>query len=139
MATRQDDITKQEREIILLDIKKRRINHPYSDTLNADILVYQLEEIMAEKLRALFERTRPRDIYDVWFMNDKSDNGIISEIFAEKCRFKNVIPELDSIIKRREDFKNSWVNSLGHQLKELPDFDSTFDIVVNLIGEIIEK
>ena len=78
------DVTKIDREIILLDLEKREINHPYSDALKADVLVYQLEEIIAEKLRALFERTRPRDMYDVWYMIDKSDKRIISKIFVEK-------------------------------------------------------
>ncbi|NJE13855.1 nucleotidyl transferase AbiEii/AbiGii toxin family protein [Thermococcus sp. LS2] len=29
---------------------------------------YSLEEIFAEKLRSLFQRTRPRGLYDVWYL-----------------------------------------------------------------------
>jgi predicted nucleotidyltransferase component of viral defense system len=133
------DVTRKDREMIMLNIRKRKINHPYSDVLSNRIMVYQLEEIIAEKLRSLFERTRPRDMYDIWCLIEKLDKEIIKDIFLAKCRFKNVIPDIDSVYKRRDDFKNSWISSLNHQLKVLPNFDPTFDAVVNLIGEVIGK
>ena len=45
----------------------RRVLHPYPDELPVDSLVqtYSMEELIAEKVRALVERTRPRDLYDV--------------------------------------------------------------------------
>ncbi len=29
-------------------------------------------------------------------------------------------------MERKDDFSSAWVNSLGHQLKDLPDFDPIF-------------
>jgi len=59
------DLTNDEK--IVLKPEERAIYHPYSDTLNdrTTISAYCLEEIFAEKLRALTERLRPRDLYDV--------------------------------------------------------------------------
>ena len=65
------DITNEGCEKILLPLSVRRIIHPYSDTLEAEIRVYALEEILAEKIRSLFQRTRPRDLYDVWCLWDR--------------------------------------------------------------------
>jgi len=56
---------------------KRRIIHEYGEPLEAQVLVYALEEIVAEKLRAILQhvaklkergwsRSRARDYYDLW-------------------------------------------------------------------------
>lgn len=47
----------------------RRISHPYSDSLSkTQVLCYSATELFGEKLRALAERCRPRDLYDVVHM-----------------------------------------------------------------------
>jgi len=63
------DITKRENEVVILPLEKRKIIHPYSDDCKAEVLTYSLEEIFAEKIRSLFQRTRPRDLYDVWYLS----------------------------------------------------------------------
>lgn len=127
------DITKTKREIILLPIEKKSIIHPYSDDYKAEIIAYSLEEIVAEKARALFERTRPRDLYDVWYLWDMVNKEKVLELLEEKCRFKAVISNTSSIIDRKSDFDNAWVVTLRHQLKQLPDFNKTFDKVLGII------
>jgi predicted nucleotidyltransferase component of viral defense system len=46
---------------------RREVFHPYSDRPEGGIWAncYAYEEAFGEKLRALGERTRPRDLYDV--------------------------------------------------------------------------
>lgn len=69
------EVTVDER--ILTPVEKRRVIHEYGEPLEAEVQVYSLEEIVAEKLRAilqqadLFERrgwirSRARDYYDLW-------------------------------------------------------------------------
>lgn len=127
------DFTRPDMEKVLVPPLKKRIIHPYSDDCIFEVFVYTLEEIMAEKVRSLFERTRPRDLYDVWYFRDKLDKKIVSEIFSEKCKLKKLKPDIDSIIERREDFYNAWENSLGHQLKTLPEFSETYDVVLKKV------
>ena len=67
------DITQSGNEEILLPLSKRMIIHPYSDNLEAEMKVYSLEEMVAEKVRSLFQRTRPRDLYDVWYLWNNVD------------------------------------------------------------------
>lgn len=54
-------------ECIVLDPDRRQVHHPYSDRPADGIAVttYSFEEVFAEKIRALAERLRPRDLYDV--------------------------------------------------------------------------
>lgn len=129
------DITKFEQEKILLSINKKRIIHPYSDKLEAEIHAYSLEEIMAEKIRSLFQRTRPRDLYDVWYLWDKIDKKLVFNIIYEKFRIKDVDINLKDFEQRKDDFRNAWESSLKHQLKELPDFEKVFESV----GKEVEK
>lgn len=60
------DLTQDE---LIADIPLRRdLHHDYSDAFNPAprILCYCLNEIFAEKIRALYERNgRARDVYDV--------------------------------------------------------------------------
>ena len=60
----------------------------------------------------------------------------VNEIFIEKYQFKGMEPDLDSFLKRKDDFKNSWENSLGHQLKKLPDFYETYDKVAMILRRL---
>lgn len=127
------DLTKPDQEKIMLLLEKRPILHPYSDDCFGSVLIYSIQEIMSEKIRALFERTRPRDVYDVWNISKQYDVGQAIEIFRGKCEFKDVEPNIGHIIERKDDFANAWKNSLGHQLRDLPEFIPIFDEVIELL------
>lgn len=83
----------------------RAIAHnAYSDTLPepAQVLCYSLEEIFAEKIRAMGERGFPRDLYDIIFLFRngyfQSKPGSIKSILLSKCQSKNVtVPTIEMI------------------------------------------
>jgi len=72
------------------------ILHPYPDAPpeGTIVLTYSFEELLAEKTRALLERSRPRDLYDVVHLleNAPSDLNLIEvrRLFAERCAGKGV-------------------------------------------------
>lgn len=110
-------------------MKKREINHPYSDQFKATINTYALEEILAEKLRTILQRGYPRDIYDVWFVlkygrvNDK----ILGELFFRKCAYKKVAFQSVDTLPEKIDashIKAHWEASLARQLTNLPDLST---------------
>ncbi|MBL7080909.1 nucleotidyl transferase AbiEii/AbiGii toxin family protein, partial [Candidatus Bathyarchaeota archaeon] len=128
------DITRRDREIKLLYYEKRRIIHPFSDVVETSVLSYSFEEVFAEKIRALFERTRSRDLYDVWRL---SQLGLdVSSIINDKFCFKEVTFNLETLIERRKDFDGSWEASLKHQLSVLPDFEKVFEDVVKYLKNL---
>jgi len=67
------DLTNDER--IVLEGDRRDVHHPYSDKPQEGIsvLTYRFEELFAEKIRALAERLRPRDLYDVVHLYRRDD------------------------------------------------------------------
>lgn len=56
------------------------------------VQVYSLEDILAEKMRSIMQRTRIRDYYDVWRLLKvrKFDSKKVKELFLKKCKSKKV-------------------------------------------------
>ena len=129
------DITKKENEIIINPIQKKNIIHIYSDKINEQINVYTLEEMFAEKVRSLFERTRPRDLYDVWYLNKKMTFD--KTLFQKKCKHKNVEPNIDELVTRKTNYEKTWKGSLQYQLPELPSATDVFDEVIEYLKKIL--
>ena len=119
-------------ELVALNPVTREVHHPYPDRPDEGIRIqcYAYEELFAEKLRALAERERPRDLYDVIhlyrFSDDATDRGLIRDTLKRKCDYKGI--ELPSIAileaqSERAELESEWGNMLGHQLPMLPPFD----------------
>src|SRR6266542_6218411 len=83
------DITSD--EVVVETPVPRPIGHQYSDApLPGDgVLSYALVELFGEKLRALSERCRPRDLYDVVHMHRHPDllgqAPAVAAVLAQKC------------------------------------------------------
>ena len=105
--------------------------HPYSDAPaeGIGILAYAYEELFGEKVRALAERTRPRDLYDVvnLFRNDEArpPAAVLLGVLRQKCAFKGIgIPVLGDLEPHRGELQSLWQNMLAHQLPSLPPYES---------------
>ena len=133
------DLTKKENEPILLPLEKRKIIHPYSDECNAEVLVYSLEEIFAEKARSLFQRTRPRDLYDIWRLKGIIEWRKITEIIFEKFKVKDVQLEFEEFERRKLYYERAWEKSLAHQINPLPEFDRVWNDVLKFLEELKES
>lgn len=129
------DITKKENEIIFKPVQKRDILHIYSDKINEQINVYTLEEMFAEKVRSLFERTRPRDLYDVWYLNKKMTFD--KPLFQKKCKYKKVESNIEELINKKPNYEKTWKASLQHQLPELPSATDVFDNVIDFLKKML--
>lgn len=111
----------------------REILHPYPDTLPPDtaVLTYSFEELLAEKTRALHERARPRDLYDVVYIIENVTDGLSPErvrfVFARKCLTKGIDPPdmevIADAIETSHEIRADWENMLAHQLPLLPPID----------------
>lgn len=119
----------------------RPIAHPYSDEpLPVEgVLSYSITELFAEKLRALAERCRPRDLYDVVNVHRHPDligsAPAVQPVLEEKCAFVGIdVPDADSIHSSpfRDEVEQEWENMLGHQLPHLPPFSEFWEAVDDL-------
>lgn len=118
-------------EHLVLDPVEVPIFHPYSDAPidGINVLAYAYEETFAEKIRALAERTRPRDLYDVvnLFRNEEArpEPASILEVLRQKCAFKGIpVPRDGDFDGHRADLEAAWQGMLAHQLPALPPVDA---------------
>jgi predicted nucleotidyltransferase component of viral defense system len=134
-------------EKVLKPMQKRSIIHEYGEPLAGQVQVYALEEIVAEKLRAILQhvqklhergwsRSRARDYYDLWYVLGAYQNQLdfsgFSSFLHAKCAIRNVS------FKGPDDFfektmlnyvEKTWEQWLGPLVPNLPDFDT-------VIGEL---
>ncbi len=115
------DLTADER--VVLPPAAVDIFHPYSDAPEEgiEVLSYDYVEAFAEKFRALSERTRPRDLYDVvnLYRNEEArpEREQFINVLREKCAFKGIeLPRLIDLEPQREALVGAWSPMLDHQL-----------------------
>lgn len=146
------DLTKHEP---VLDAESRPVLHAYPDSLpdGSVISAYSLNELLSEKVRALCERTRPRDLYDVVYLLENQaeafDLGRVRELFLSKCEAKGLeAPSSNGVIllvQSSDELRADWANMLSHQLPYLPSLDDFLHRLPGLIhwldetGEAIPK
>jgi len=119
-------------ELLALDPVIREVHHPYPDRPEGGIRIqcYSYEELFAEKVRALAERERPRDLYDVVHLyrqdDMKPDRAVVFNTLEKKCQYKGIsIPTIQSLENQPEriELEAEWGNMLAHQLPILPPFE----------------
>jgi predicted nucleotidyltransferase component of viral defense system len=126
------DLTADER--LVLPSVQREVFHPYSDRPEAGIWAncYAYEEAFGEKLRALGERTRPRDLYDVVNLYRHTDSRpttiVILDVLRQKCEHKAIaVPTFALIEPHRQALEAMWSDMLTDQLPVLPPLNDFWD------------
>jgi predicted nucleotidyltransferase component of viral defense system len=127
-------------EGVLKPCPQRPVLHDYGEPLEVQIQVYSLEEIIAEKLRAILQhlrvlerrgwvRSRARDYYDLWRIlsayRDQLDASNFPSFLRDKCAIRDVAfsgPESffpDAILSGVE---RTWEQWLGPLVPDLPPY-----------------
>lgn len=127
-------------EKILKPCARRPVLHDYGEPLEAEVLVYLLEEIVAEKLRAILQhvealrergwsRSRARDYYDLWRIlgayRERLDVSDFPSFLREKCLVRNVAftgPEAFFQDPMLAYVEKTWQQWLGPLVPGLPPF-----------------
>lgn len=70
----------------------------------ADIITYEMDELMATKLRALYQRRKGRDLFDIWYVADRNLINLeqVFDIFYQYCRYNNVKIMREEFLKNLE-------------------------------------
>lgn len=127
-------------EKLLRPASKCSIIHSYGEVLDAKLLVYSLEEIIAEKLRAILQniqifenkgwvRSRARDYYDLWRIlsayKDKLYLNSFSLLLQEKCQVRDVsFLDANSFFSDSllQEVEKTWVQWLSPLLTQVPSY-----------------
>jgi predicted nucleotidyltransferase component of viral defense system len=128
------DISLKEKMVLKPEQQLIRTNYP--DLPEFKVLVYSLNEILAEKTRSIMQRGYSRDYYDVWRLlkEDKFKDSEIRNLLIRKCELNNIKYEPRMLFdeKRLSEARSFWEKGLIHLTRELPNFDG-------VISELKEK
>jgi predicted nucleotidyltransferase component of viral defense system len=126
----------------------RPILHPYSDQPLPvqGVHSYSIVELLGEKLRALAERCRPRDLYDVvnvFRHPDLVDRApAVLAVLDQKCAHAAIpVPHAESVQSSpfRNEVEQEWANMLAHQLPHLTPFDDFWNQLETLFAWLHEE
>ena len=109
---------------------------------SADIVTYEIDELMATKLRALYQRRKGRDLFDLWYVAQQELINVerVVNIFTQYCTHNGIkisgeefMKNLD--LKKMDPYFQFDMNALL-PLELNWNFDVAFQYVV---GNIISR
>lgn len=116
------DVTREER--LLLPAAPRRLIHTYSDAEalgQVEIACYALEEILAEKLRAVVAQRRfaiSRDLYDIHRLVQAGVSvADVAPLLPAKCAARGIdiaVLDADHLLNRRSALEEDWNRRLSY-------------------------
>ena len=138
------DITRN--EVLACPPVSRPLSHPFSD---ADAMgeirlrCYSLEEVMAEKIRAVLGQriyAVSRDLYDIHSLLEHVDEQEVQAGLPRKLAAREVDPEaihLHRLTRRKDEFRADWARNLAALLP--PGAEEEFDDVWNAVAEYVGR
>jgi predicted nucleotidyltransferase component of viral defense system len=142
-------------EPVLVQPVRLPLVHGYDEDLAGSLTCYALEEVVAEKLRALLQtrarlatrgwaRPRSRDYYDLWQLLCARPGAVrfdgVSRILSEKCAVRDVSFSAPEDFLRDDGLERArleWAASLGRMVVDLPDFDACLQDLQQPVGTIV--
>lgn len=83
-----------------------------------------LDECVAEKIRAIMTRNAPRDLYDLWYLTKKQGRSARQELINAKLSFYRLKYSRDSLIEEMQKYGVSWSRALKPMIfGPLPEFE----------------
>jgi predicted nucleotidyltransferase component of viral defense system len=142
-------------EKLIKPAEMRKVIHEYGEPFNFEIPVYALEEIVAEKLRAILQhieklqergwsRSRARDYYDLWRVLGAYKHEMDLDDFAPFLRRKCAVRKVS--FKSAGDFfqedmlayvGRTWEQRLGPLVPGLPRFDAVMSELRPQIAQLL--
>ena len=131
-TTKDIKVDISQNELICNSPEEKYIIYMYSDLIQekCKILCYTLEEVIAEKMRSIMQRTIPRDIYDLWYLFEIEKQNIEDYIFLfeDKAKYKGFDPcVFTKVLTQKEKvFVRHWQEHLTNQMTEIPEFSKVW-------------
>lgn len=121
-----------ERENVLLNPVIKTITPIYSDLQPYSILVMGLDEVLAEKVRAIMTRNKSKDVFDLHFLLKKGVK-FNSDLINKKLAYYKQVYDEGNFIKRLKGIKPLWVTEMRNYVLNAPEFDGILKNIVEAI------
>ena len=112
----------------------------------APLMICTLEDILAEKLRALLQqvirnRSRPQDVYDIAAMIELHESVLsfekIGRFFLKKCLVREITASKQMFDGRvRSQAEAGYETEIRHQTKNFISFEQAWDAVLQVVSRL---
>lgn len=144
-------------EKVMMSTRSRPVIHDYGEPLDAKVNVYGLEEIVAEKLRAILQharaleergwiRSRARDYYDLWRILGRTPEKLnlsgFVDVLKRKCSARDVAfsgPESFFPEKMLSEVERTWRQWLGRLVPNLPPYKRVVGELRPWVARLLER
>lgn len=112
----------------------RTIITEYPDAGTYSIQCASSSEMLAEKFRALIQRKKPRDVYDIWFLTKKgvkTDVSFVNAKLAEAGASK--AGSLLEIVEKYHPTEQEWLRDMGPLMLRPPAYTDTITEVMDAV------
>lgn len=118
------------RERVAKDAKRELIIPHYREIPSFEVFAMDQQEILAEKIRAIFTRNKPRDMYDLWFLLKKGIEPD-ADLINKKLRICGIKFSKSRLAEAMEKKRQFWKGDLkGLIIGELPDFEKIKEFIL---------
>ncbi len=103
--------------------KKEILIPSYKEIPSFDVFVMEPQEILAEKVRAIYTRDKPRDVYDLWFLFKRGET-IDFQLIGKKFKAAEIKFSQKEFLKKIGEKKDLWERDLARMIiGSLPEFE----------------
>ena len=96
----------------------------YSDIGTIILYKMPIQEMLTEKLYAIIERNKARDLYDAYFILKNKNASFDEKLTAEKFKIRGEVFSKEELLKTIEEFKSSmWKEELSYLIQSLPEIN----------------
>ncbi len=114
------------RESMATEPQLKYLTPVYPDIKQFSLYVMSLDEILAEKIRAIYTRSKARDLYDVYFFMKHKNKKLVINLINKKLESENIKFSRGSFLDRINAIGSKlWREELSEVLVDLPDYRET--------------
>ncbi len=135
---------------VYVEISKREKNKEKTVSLKLDFPEYNLpvkrirgmnlNEVVAEKIRALFTRNKARDLFDLYYLVEKNDVVFDKKLVNKKLGFYNQKFSKKLFFKKMAEKEKHYKKELKNLVfDELPEFKKTINTIKKWLDSEIQK
>jgi predicted nucleotidyltransferase component of viral defense system len=107
---------------------------PYREVPSFELYVMSASEMMAEKVRAVMTRDKPRDVYDLWFLARKG-TALDVNMAKRKLRYYDLEYTPQVLLSKAASMGSMWKRDLESLvIGRLPEFSEVMDLLGENLG-----
>lgn len=136
LCTIRVEISKREK--VLLPLQRKEFSPLYVDILPYVLDILSYEEMLAEKIRAIYTRNKARDLYDLYHLlkiNTKIDGTIVNKKLSYYKRSFDTF----SFLNYCKNLSKIWDNELKTLMETVKPFDEVFSFVEDSTKKLKEE